>query len=51
MLILALFLTFAYMVAGPAYEFFAKLPSSLRLLYEPRDFEREELLKRLEQTR
>lgn len=51
MLILALFLVLAYIVTGPIHEFFTKLRSSLGLFYEPRDVEREELLKRLEQTR
>jgi hypothetical protein len=48
-LILALFLVFAYAVTGPMPLFFAKLRSSLGLFYEPKDREREELLKTIEQ--
>jgi len=41
-LILALLLVFAYMVAGPAPQFFTKLASSMGSFYEPTDFERED---------
>lgn len=51
MLILALFLVLAYIVTGPIHGFFTKLRSSLGLFYEPRDFEREELLKTIERER
>ena len=51
MLILALLLVLAYIVTGPAHQFFAKLRSSLGLFYEPEDFEREEFLKTLKQEK
>ncbi len=50
-LILALFLVFAYAVTGPTPQFFAKLRSSLGLFYEPKDREREEYLKIIEQNK
>ncbi len=51
MLILALLLVLAYAITGPAHDFFAKLRSSIGFFYEPKDFEREEFLKTLEQKR
>ena len=51
LLILALFLVFAYIVTGPAHQFFAKVQSTLGSFYEPTDLEREEYLKALEQTK
>ena len=48
-LILALFLALAYIVGGPAYQFFAKLQSNLGSFYEPKDFQREEYMKSQEE--
>lgn len=42
LLILALFLMLAYILTGPAHQFFAKLQSNLGSFYEPKDLEREE---------
>lgn len=51
LLILALFLVLAYIVTGPAPQFFAELRSSLGSFYEPKDLEREQHLKTIEQER
>lgn len=52
LLVLALFLILAYTITGPAYQFFAKLySSSLGSFYEPKDLEREEYLKTIEQNK
>ncbi len=48
-LILALLLVFAYIVTGPAHQFFTKPGSSLGSSYEPTGLEREEYLKAIEQ--
>lgn len=45
LLILILLLALAYIVTGPAHRFFVNLRSSLGNFYEPKDIEREELLK------
>jgi hypothetical protein len=50
-LILVLFLVFAYAVIGPMFQFLASFHSSLGLFYEPKDREREEYLKTIEQIR
>ncbi len=50
-LILALFLVFAYIVTGPAYQLLAKFYSSLGSFYEPKDLEREEHVKTIEQEK
>ena len=45
-LILALLLVLAYVITGPAHDFFAKFRSSVGFFYyEPQDLEREEYLK------
>jgi hypothetical protein len=49
LLVFAVLLVFAYIVTGPAPQFFAKLRSSLGSFYEPKDREREEFLKTIEQ--
>ena len=52
LLILALFLVLAYIVTGPAHQFFStKLQSTLGSFYEPKDIEREEYLKTIEQKK
>ncbi len=52
LLIFALLLVFAYIVSGPAHQFFVKVySSSLGSFYEPKDFEREEHLKTIEQKK
>lgn len=48
-LILALFLLIAYIVSGPVSQFFYKLRFSPGSFYEPKDREREEFLKTIEQ--
>ncbi|MBI4379574.1 MAG: hypothetical protein HY574_00020 [candidate division NC10 bacterium] len=50
-LILALFLVLAYIVTGPAHQFFAQLRSSLGSFDEPTDRDREEYLKIIEQEK
>lgn len=51
-LILALSLVFAYIVTGPVHQFFAKLYSpSVGSFYEPKDLEREEHMKTIEQKK
>jgi len=50
-LILALLLVFAYILTGPAHQFFTKLASSLGSFYEPTGLEREEYLKAIEQKK
>lgn len=50
-LILALFLVLAYIVTGPAHQFFAQFRSSLGSYYEPKDRDREEYLKIIEQEK
>lgn len=49
--ILLLFLVLAYAITGPAHQFFTQLRSSLGSFYEPRDLEREELLKTTEREK
>jgi hypothetical protein len=51
LLILALLLVIAYIVTGPAHQFFTQFRSSLGSFYEPRDLEREEHLKTLKQEK
>lgn len=51
LLILLLFLVLAYAITGPAHQFFTKFRSSLGSFYEPRDLEREELLKTTEREK
>ncbi len=51
LLALALFLVLAYLVTGPAHQFIAKLQSTLGSFYEPKDLEREEYLKTIEQEK
>lgn len=51
LLILALLLILAYTVTGPAHQFFVNLRSSIGTFYEPKDIEREELLKTIEQNK
>lgn len=51
LLFLILFLALAYVITGPAYRFFVSLHSSLGNFYEPKDFEREEHLKAIEQSK
>jgi hypothetical protein len=51
LLILLLFLVLAYAITGPAHQFVTKFWSSLGSFYEPRDLEREELVKTLEQKK
>ena len=48
-LILMLLLLFAYLITGPAHEFFVKVQSNLGSFYEPRDFQREEYMKSQEE--
>ena len=50
-LVLALLLVFAYILTGPAHQFFTKLASSLGSFYEPTGLEREEYLKAIEQKK
>lgn len=51
-LILALFLLFAYVVTGPVYRLLTRLYSfSAGSFYEPKDLEREEHVKTLEQQK
>ena len=50
-LILAVLLVFAYIVTGPAHQFFAKVQSTLGSFYAPTDLQREEFLNALEQRR
>lgn len=50
-LILALLLVLAYVITGPAHDFFAKFRSSVGFFYEPKDLEREEYLKTIEQMK
>ena len=51
-LVLSLLLVFAYIVSGPAYQFFVKLGTSLGSLYAPMDREREgEILKTIEEKK
>ncbi len=49
LLIFALLLVFAYIVTVPAHQFFAKFWSSMGSFYEPKDLEREEHLKIIEE--
>lgn len=51
LLLLILFLVLAYAIAGPAHQFFTQFRSSLGSFYEPKDLEREEFLKSLEQKK
>lgn len=52
LLILLLFLVLAYAITGPGHQFLARLySSSLGSFYEPRDLEREELLKTTEREK
>jgi hypothetical protein len=48
-LILILMLLFAYLITGPAHQFFVKVQSNLGSFYEPRDFQREEYIKSQEE--
>lgn len=50
-LILGLFLLFAYIVTGPAHRFFAKLHPTLGSFYEPKDLQREEFEKTILQEK
>lgn len=51
LLVFALLLIFAYIVAGPMHQFFAQFRSSLGSFYEPKDRDREEYLKIIEQEK
>lgn len=51
LLILLLFLALAYVITGPAHQFFVNLRSSLGTFYEPKDLERQEHLKTIERNR
>lgn len=51
LLVFALLLVFAYIVTGPVHKFFAQLSRSLGSYYEPKDRDREEYLKIIEQEK
>lgn len=51
LLILALLLILAYTITGPAHQFFVNLRSSMGTFYEPKDLQREEYLKTIEEKK
>lgn len=51
LLILILLLVLAYVITGPVYQFFTKLPSSPGAFHELENLNLEELLKTLEQKK